>query len=92
MSSGRSLFGIAIAAVTLMFCGFLGGVVDLLDASAGMRMFWQVVFALSAITTLGTAALAIVNLVKRRNEVVSVATLLVPVIPVALIVGMVGIG
>ena len=75
-----------------MFCAFLGGVVDLLDASTGMRMFWQVVFALSTIAALGTAALAIVNLIRRRNEVVSVATLLVPVIPVALIVGMVGLG
>jgi hypothetical protein len=86
MATDRTVFGIALASVTVMFCAFLAGVVNVLDASDGPRVFWQVVFVLSGGVLVGTIIQSIMNLVRKRNEVVSVASLLVPVIPIALIV------
>ena len=79
-------FAVALASVTLMFCAFLAGIVDILDAAPALIVFWQVVFAVAVIVALATIVISIVNLVKRQDGVLSVATLLVPVIPIMLIV------
>lgn len=81
----RTPFFVALVAVVVMFCAFLAGIVDVLDSSAGFVVFWRVMFVASGIALLGSFAAAIVNLVKRRDRVISVATLLVPVVPTALI-------
>ena len=78
-------FAVALASVTLMFCAFLAGVVDLLDTDPALMVLWQVVFVVACVVTLATLVVAVVNLVKRRDGVLSVATLMVPIIPTMLL-------
>ena len=76
----------AVVGVGLMFWSFVAGISAALDGSGNGSLFWQVLFILAAIAVLGTAVISIINLVKKRAVVISVATLFVAVIPLVMIV------
>jgi uncharacterized Tic20 family protein len=79
----RSLipFFAAVLGVALLFWSFVAGISAALDGSGNGSLFWQVVFVLAAIAVLGTIVLSIINIVKKRAVVISVATLFVGVLP-----------
>lgn len=79
-------FFIALGAVALMFLSFVTGINAALDAGGSGSLFWQVVFILSAILLIATLVLSIVKIVKKRDVVISVATLFVGVLPLVVVI------
>jgi len=79
-------FFIALGAVALMFLSFVTGINAALDAGGSGSLFWQVVFILSAVLLIATLVLSIVKIVKKRDVVISVATLFVGVLPLVVVI------
>lgn len=84
----RSLipFIAALGGVALMFWSFAAGISAALDAGGTGSLFWQLMFILAAVLVLATIVVSIINLVRKRNVVISVATLFVAVIPFVVVI------
>lgn len=79
-------FIVAVLGVALLFWSFLAGISAALDGSGSGSVLWQVLFVVAALAVLATIVVSIINLVKRRAVIISVATLFVAVIPLVMIV------
>lgn len=83
----RSLipFFVALVGVALLFWSFASGIAAALDGSGSGSAGWQLVFVLALLAVIAAIVLSIVNLVKKRDAVVSVATLFVTAVPLVIV-------
>lgn len=79
-------FFVALVGVALLFWSFVAGINAALNAGGSGSLFWQVVFVLAGLAVVGTIVISIINLVKKRAIVISVATLFVAIVPLVMIV------
>lgn len=79
-------FFVALVGVALLFWSFVAGINAALDAGGSGSLFWQVVFILALLAVVGSIVISIINLVKKRAIIISVATLFVSIVPVVMIV------